>query len=503
MAEHTAIDTTLDSEEVFAQPEVEEFKKKSVSGAISYTVRSLFLYSIGIFAILLLGGYLTPEEFGIYGFVTQMVSLLQFFSSFGLGSALIQKKTEPTVEEYRAVFTVQQMLAWLIVLVVAAISASGVLVPKIGLPGIWVLLALGISFPLDSLRIIPAIILERKLDFSKLVIPDIVGQLLYNAILIIAVVFLHQGVIAYAYAVLIRGVFGVLAMYCIQGWSFGFSFNRKIIRTFLSMGVQFQLSDFLARIKDNLFYLALGAFLPLKEFGYINWSKSWSQMPYNLTVQNVIAITFPAYSRLQHDKQLLKRAIEKTIYFISISVFPLLAGMAIFIIPFTTVVVRYQKWQPALITFALFTLSIGWAAVSTPLTNTLSAIGQVNKTVRLMVMWTVLTWVLTPVCIYFWGFNGVALAAFLISFTSVLPIILVNKHVQVDIIPQVKDALIATAIMSVISIFGLSTWKLSLLHMFAGVLLAMVTYGITLIFFGREKLILEIKSLLHKREAKA
>lgn len=499
MNQVAAVDTTNDVEDALSQESVDEFKKKSVSGAVSYTVRSLFLFGIGFLTTLFLAGYLTAEEFGIFGFITQIVGLLQFFSSIGLGATLIQKKTEPTVEEYRSVFTVQQMLAWLLFFIVLAIVSSGLLTAKIGMSGIWVLLALSFSLPLDSLRVIPAIILERKLEFSKLVLPNIVEQITYNAVLLVCAVFLHQGVMSYAYAIILRGLFGVAAMYSIQRWSFGLSFNKTIIRSFLSTGLQFQLSDFLARVKDNLFYLALGAFLPLKEFGYITWAKSWSQMPYNLTVLNVIAITFPAYSRLQHDKALLKRAIEKTMYFISVSAFPMLAVMAIFIVPFTQVIVRYQKWQPALLTFALFTLSIGWAAISTPLTNTLSAIGQVHKTVQLMIMWTILTWILTPLCIWLWGFNGVAAAAFIISFTSVMPIIFVRKYVQIDIITQTKDAFFATVGMSIVSIAGLAFWKMSLLHVFGGMVLAGFVYFALLLMIGRQKFQLEIASLLHKK----
>ena len=59
--------------------------------------------------------------------------------------------------------------------------------------------------------------------------------------------------------------------------------------------------------------------------------------PYNLTVQNVMAITFPTFSRLQKRPALLKKAIEKSIFFISLSIFPILVGMSVFIQPLTRV----------------------------------------------------------------------------------------------------------------------------------------------------------------------
>lgn len=494
MNELTTLEITDELNETPEVFEAKEFKKRAVSGSISYTIRSIFLFGIGFVTSAFLAAYLTSADFGVYGIVTQLIGILQFFSSIGLGPTLIQKKTEPTVAEYRAVFTVQQIISWIVVVIIGAIALSGLVTPKLGEAGLWVLFAFAISFPLDSLRIIPAIILERKLDFSKLVIPSIFEQIVYNLVLLLGVVVFKEGVKSYAYAIVIRGMVGVAIMYAVQGWPFGFNFDKEIIKRALSTGSKFQISDLLARIKDNIFYLCLAFFLPIQEFGYITFSKSWSMMPYNLSVQNVIAITFPAYSRLQHNKNLLKRAIEKTVYFISISIIPVLTGMCLFIGPITQVIAKYQKWQPALLTFILFTLSIGWAAISTPLTNTLNAIGEINQTVKLMVMWTILTWIVTPVSVWLWGFNGVAISAFLISFTSMIPIMLVKKSVPVEIFPQVKDALFAALAMVVV---GFMTMKfittLPILILSMG--LTGLAYFIALLLVGRQKLFIEIKSL--------
>ncbi len=491
-------DTALELEPTNQQEEtaqINEFKRKSVSGAISYTMRSVFLNLFGVATGLILGYYLMPEDFGVYGLVAQMIGILQFFSSIGLGPTLIQKKSEPTVQEYRTVFTVQQLLSWGIVLAAILITTFNFLPTNIGQAGKYVFLALALSFPLDSLRIISAIMLERKLDFSRVIIPNVIEQIVYNTTLIISVIVFHQGVISYAYAILLRGVIGTTSMFFIQRWPIGLAWDRKIIETFLSSGLKFQGSDLLAKVKDQLFYIYLARSLPINQFGFISWAKGWSQMPYNLTVQNVVEITFPAYSRLQHDKALLKKAIEKTIYFIALSIFPVLACMSLYIYPFTNIIEKYHKWQPALLTFVLFTLSIGWAAISTPLTNTLSAIGQVSKTFRLMVMWTTLTWGLTPICMRFWGFNGVAIASFIISFSSLVPIYFLRQYVKIDIWSQIKHPLIATFTMSLITLMLIpKLTSIPLLLLSAS--FSVVLYGAIIFMISREKLLYEVKSLL-------
>ena len=317
-------------DDVLSAEEIEQIKKKSVKGVLSFFVRTLILQGVGLASAFVLSAFLSPEDFGIFGIVTQIIALLVFFSDIGLAASLIQKKKEPTEDDYKTAFTVQMLLAWTIFFVVLLIIKLGFLNLKIGNDGILVLLALAISFPLATFKTIPSIILERKLDFNKLVLPQIFEQIVFNSILIV-MAWRGHGVASYFYAIIFRSIIGLIVIQILQPWKPKLNINKDSLKGLLGFGVKFQLNDFLARIKDQLYFLVLGAFLPLKDFGYLQWSKNWSMYPYNLTVQNVMSITFPTFSRLQNHKALLKKAIEKSIYFIALFIFPILIGMSIFI----------------------------------------------------------------------------------------------------------------------------------------------------------------------------
>ncbi len=501
MIEKTAIDSTDDTSEALGEDDIEFFRERSIAGAVSYTMRSVLLYGIGLITAFVLGSYFGPEQFAIYGIVTQLVGLLQFFSDVGLGPTLIQQDAKPSTRDYRVVFTMQQLLSWVIFLATIGIAWSGVLDQNIGTAGSWILIALGASFPLSSLKTIPAIIIERKLDFSKLVIPAIFEQIVYNVLLIYLVVN-GSGVIAYAYAIAARSVIGVIVMYYLQSWSLGFSMHLATIKRVIGTGVKFQVTDLLAKLKDNLYYLVLGTmWLEGTQFGYIQFSKQWSHVPYMLTVQNVIAITFPAYSRLQGHPERLSRAIEKTIFFISVTIFPMLVGMSVFIDPLTHVVPSYEKWQPTIPTFILFTLSIGWAAISTPLTNTLNAMGDIDITMKLMIMWTTLTWLMTPFFLNWFGFEGVALAAFVIALTSVIPVFIVQKKLPVKIWQQVWQPFIAAVVMAAVAVALLPLWRQSIWYMLGGMILSGGVYVLVLLAIAWRKLIHEALSLIRGKPA--
>ena len=474
--------------------EIDKIKKKSVRGVLSFFLRTLLLQGIGLTSAFVLSAFFSPEDFGVFGIVTQIIALLVFFSDIGLAASLIQKKEEPSEDDLKTAFSVQLILSLLIFLLVYFIVKLDFLSGKIGSDGNLVLLALAISFPLATFKTIPSIILERKLDFNKLILPQIFEQIVFHVILIV-LAWKGYGVSSYFYAILCRSVVGLLVMQIIQPWLPRLKITKKSLKGLLGFGVKFQINDFLARIKDQLYFLALGAFLPLKDFGYLQWAKNWSMYPYNLTVQNVMAITFPTFSRLQSHKDLLKKAIEKSIYFIALFIFPILVGMSIFIYPLTELVDKYNKWQPAIFSFVLFSLSVGWSAISTPLINSLNAIGKIDQTLKLMVFWTVLTWVLTPILVWKFAFNGVAIAAFLISFTSIFSVFMAKKYINLEIFKNIWPQLLAALAMALFGVAGLEWWGKSYWLFFAGGLTSFLVYSLVFLSFSKARFWQEIKSL--------
>lgn len=485
---------TTELDDLSSVEKIQEIKQKSVSGAISYVLRNMLLNLIGLGSAGLLAFYLRVEDFGIYTLVSQIIGLLTFFSDIGLAAALVQQREKPSVTEYRTAFTVQQALSWFIFAITLVLCFLPPVKSKLGSEGELVLLALGLSFPLASLKTIPSIILERRLEFSKLVIPQIFEQLVYNGILIYFAM-TGYGIRSFTYAIVARSLIGVVVMYILQTWPIGLALNRETLNQVLRSGVKFQANDFIARIKDQLFYLVLGWNLPVLQYGYIGFAEQWSSMPYAWTVQSVIAITFPTYSRLQHDKKLLRKAIEKTLFFISASIFPILTGMCLFVAPFIQLIPRIHKWEPAVLTFILFTFSIGWGAISTPLTNTLNAIGKINTTLKLMVMWTALTWILTPILVKLFGYNGVGYSAFLISFTSVLPIYFVNKVVKINVWDQVWRQLFACVMMIVFALVSMPFWSRNLFLLLGGMTTTGLVYAAAFFLVGKDKILAEVMSL--------
>lgn len=472
-----------------------EVKTRSIKGVLSYVGRSVATYGVTLVASFLLAAFLSPDEFGIFYIVTSVLGLFTFLSDIGLASALVQSKTEPTVADLRTTFTVQQILSLIILAIVVALTPYWKNVQHLDGDALWLLYVVAASFLVITFKTIPSVLLTRKLRFDLLALPAVAENVVFYSVTTF-LAWRGFGVQSFLWGVLARDVVGIAMMYWLQWWPIGLGISLKSLKQLVRFGMQFQLNDLLARIKDDFFTIfVVSAWLGHDQLGMIAWAKRYTSFPQQFTVGNVTAVTFPTYARIQNNPELLRKAIEKTIYFITLVAFPMLAGMAIFFGPLVTVIPEYNKWLPAVPATIFFAINIAWSTISTPLTSTLNAIGQVHKTLWLMVMWTVMTWVLTPLMIYWFGFTGVAIASALIGCSSVVTVWVTQRVVPFALWPQLWRQGFAALVMIAVGVAGQSQWSQSFSWLAAGMLLCGTVFTGVFLLIGWTQLKKELTSI--------
>lgn len=453
--------------------------KRSIHGVFALVSRTFLVQAITFITNFLLTIYLSPQVFGVYFVVTAVIAFLVYFSDIGLAAALIQKKEEITEEDLRTTFTIQQVLVVTVVIIALIMSPSIAHFYKLNNGGLLLFQALIISFFLSSLKTIPSILLERKLQFEKLVIPEIIETLFFNVTALILAI-KGFGVSSFTLAVLLRGISGVITIYIVSPWRIRFGFSIQEAKKLLSFGVPFQLNSFLALLKDDLMIAYIGKVLPLAQVGYIGFAQKWSMAPLQLIMENIVRITFPSYARLQHDTQTLVKAIEKSLFALTLILFPILVGLAILAPLFVAIIPKYQKWEPALLSLAFLALSATTASISTPLTNALNAIGKIKTSLFLMIMWTVLTWAITPLFIFLFGYNGFAITSLVISLTVVVVILVTRRYIPFSVshikVPTIAVIIMGISLEIVLHILPVSLISLILLIVLGGGIYLGVTY---------------------------
>lgn len=472
-------------------------KRQTLKAVIFLVLKTLLTTGIAFGAQLVLGATLDASAYGMYGIVVTIAGFFTIISDVGLAASLIQQKDEPSLLELRTAFSVQQLLSWVVFSLICITAYFLFRVERLSFDGFWLAVVFGLSFPIVSLKTISSILLERSLSFDRIVIPSILETLVFNLVVIVLAV-RGFGVSSFTYAVLAKAVVGVVVMFLLKRWKIGFAFSWKTFRSLMKIGGAFQLNDMLAKAKDDVFYITVALLIPVEKFGLITWARQWSRFPYTFTVDTITAITFPAYSRIQHDRQLLAKAIEKTIFFITIFSFPLFFGMAVMARPFLEVIPRYSRWEEALPSLALFSISLAFASFSTPLISTLNAIGKIAESLRMMMFWTVAQWALFPILFPWFNFESVAMISIILAFTSLYVISLVHRHVSFNFLGSIWVQTVATVGMSVLLLLSGPIWSQSLGHFIAGIFCGGLLYVLLLCLLGFEKIKNEVYSLLKR-----
>lgn len=483
--------------------DVEIIKKRSIQGILTLISRQFILKLISFAAAILISTKLSADEFGTYAIVITIQQIISFFTDFGLGAALVQKKGELEQEEIRTVFTIQFILT--LIIFIGTFILRDYLKNLIFVftkseyteNGIWLLIALSLTIFLSSFKLIPSILLERKIQFQKLVIPQIAESFVFNIILVILIL-RGFGLGSYTWAFAISAIIGVPFYFFISPWKIEFGVNKKAL-SHLKFGSQFQAKNVLANLKDKFLKLFLGATLGGRKVGYIGFAETWAFYGYSFVVDSVVKVSFSTYARLQEDKDHLKQTIEKSLFFVAAVMFPLNVGMMVTLPYFIKFFTRWNKWEPAIISLIFLLLNATVSSLSGILVNVLDANGKVKTTLRLMVIWTALTWILTIILVKLFDYNGVAIASFTVTLTIVYTVYLVKKIVQFNFWRSISKPFISVLAMG-ITLFVFSYFFVNdMIMLIVAVIMGLVVYVASMYLLAGEEILADVKVILKRK----
>lgn len=467
----------LDPTEVLS---TDTIKTRAVKGVAVLTGRMVLMQGISFLATALLTFFLAPSEFGIFFVVSALKNFLAYFSDIGFAAALIQKKEKPTENELRTIFTAQQILVCIILLIVFLATPVIEDFYKLDRSAVYLLWVLLLSLIFSSLKTIPSVLLERKLEFNKLVIPQVVENIIFNMVAVF-LAWKGFGISSFTIAIFLSGLIGLILMYIVQPWFPKPAFSTRSFKSILNFGIPYQINTFLAMIKDDGMILFLGSYIGPSGIGLLGWAQKWAYAPLRFFMDQVIRVTFPAFSRLQSDKKDLSDLVTKAIFFICLLVFPSLIMLLILAPILVQIIPKYIKWEGALFALSVLTISSALAAITTPLTNVLNAIGKIAVTFKLMVMWTVLTWILVPLLAFIYGLNGAAIGFTLVGLSSFVALYLVSKYVDINYLKSVGKPLIAAVLMGLTVNLVKNILPVSLQQVVTLIIVGLISYSLVMI----------------------
>jgi PST family polysaccharide transporter len=298
---------------------------------------------------------LTPEDFGIVGFATLAITYLAVFKDLGLGAAIIQRSDDvddaaDTVYLLNlalgAVLTVATML---IAPAVAAFFDEPLVVP--------LLRVLSFTFVLEALGAVHIVLLRRDLDFRRKLIPD-TGRAVVKGTVAVATAVAGAGVWALVWGQLAGVIASVVLSWVVVAWRPTYRVERRLVRPLLGFGMPLVVTDIQFALWQNLDYLVVGRMLGDAALGVYTLAYRLPELLVQSIWRVVAGAAFPFFSRLQHDRELIRRGFLRTVRYTQLVTVPLCLGLIITAGPAVRILFGPQ-WHdviPVLQVLALFTL---------------------------------------------------------------------------------------------------------------------------------------------------
>lgn len=279
---------------------LDELKKSSLSGIISFALRSVIINVLKFLSVYLLAIWFVPEDYGTFGIILSWFGVSCFFCDIGLASVLVQQQQNPSKRQMETTLFIQLLLSSTIALIFIVFATEITQYNGMNERAVDMIRALFISLPILALRNPAKIELERSLGFKAIASIELMESLaLYLTQLILA--WRGLGAFSVIWANIVRTCFGS-ALYLLKCKTlFLPKLHLRTFKAMVPMGSKYQLNALLPSLKAMIFPLIVGRILDISTLGLVSWTLGIIALPQFLAL-NYNSIFFPVLSKLRSNK---------------------------------------------------------------------------------------------------------------------------------------------------------------------------------------------------------
>ncbi len=370
------------------------------TGALRWTTQ------VGSWVVtLVVARLLTPADYGIFGYCTLYVGLIQLVNEFGLGSAIIQNRTldRSQISALGGLSLLLALSLWGLTAAISPFIASFFRAPDLMLP----LIALSGTFVTTGIKVIPRSLLTRELVFRRVAMLDGVEALVGTVVTLIL------ALLGFRYWSLVLGTVlgGVIGTAVAVAWCphpLAWPSEWRRLRPSLAFGGHMMLSRLSWYGYTNADFATVGRVLGQSLLGAYTYGWSIASIPVT-RISTLIGQVIPGvFAAVQDDPPAMRRYLVRITEVLSLLTFPLAFGLASVADQFVIVALG-PRWWPAIGPMAILALYAAVRSVTTPFSHVLVAVGCASDTTRFNLIGLA---VLVPLFLLGtrWGVEGVALA---------------------------------------------------------------------------------------------
>ncbi|MDO8551060.1 MAG: oligosaccharide flippase family protein [bacterium] len=467
-------------------------RRKAIKGVFFLGFRRILTQLIITGANIILARLLFPEVFGAFAIAMGLVSFMSIFSSLGLESALIQRKGDSSKEELQSVFTITLLLSCFVFLVAFFLAPYffRFYQDQLGDQGVLILQLLSVAIPLQALKGISGVLLERKLDYFRLMIGDGWEIFVLEAATIL-LAGMGFGVMSFVWGYLLARLLGFVGFFLLAPWPIRLHLSLNKIRGILGFGANFQMTTIIGGLNFAVVPIFVGKVAGASGLGLLNWAGGLAAFPRGIP-EVFGRLAFPVCARSQDDKKLLRTVIEKSIQLSCFAAFPLITIMMALAFPITSIVYT-DKWAGGIPAFYFFSFQSIFLVVGGVFTQALLALGEAKIVRNISLFWAVLQWVLTVPLVLKFGFTGMAMASVLVSSTIFIPLIWLRKRVKFEVFYHVWPYLLFSLLSGSLAFILNKEYTINnIASLILAISLSIVFYLLLVFFFKKDELIQDV-----------
>lgn len=458
---------------------MDSLRKKTLVGSIWMMMERFGYLTIQFVSNLVLARLLMPEDFGAIGIMMVFITLSNVFIDSGFSASLIQKK-EITEKDKSTVFFTNLILS--VVVYTVLYFSSPWIADYFHIEQLRSLFrVLGVVLLIDAFCAIQNTMLTREMNFKRLT------QIKLAAIVIAASVAIYLaytgfGIWALIVQYILYSTIRTSVTWIVAKWRPIIAFSKESFKTLFGFGFKLLLQSFVAQLYMNFQQILIGRFYKPADLGFYSQARQFQQIPTGTVTQVINSVAFPAYAKLQDDREQLRQMFRQNVQIVAFINTPIMVLLAAIAQPLI-ILLYSSKWIGSIHYFQFLCIGFGiFLAVHECSLSVLKAVGRSDYVLKLEIIKKILGVIFILIGINVWGIWGILYALALNSFIEIfLNGYYVNKELNYGGLNQLIDmmpSIIVSTIAGVISYFSWSTiWPDG--HEFISVVIGAISFIVT------------------------
>ena len=385
--------------------DVQNLRNSAINGVFWLVIQSIFTKLIYFFITIWLARILIPADFGIVAICILVINIFNMLVDFGISSAIVQSKEENKILSVGFWLTIifgicAVIITWLVSPLIAYFFNESSLIAYVRVMSIDVLLT--------ALEVVPIAVLNKKLRFSKKVLPEIVFVFVFGGTAV-SLAYAQHGPWSIIFGTLCAHFVRTCLYWFVTRPSIHLFLSKQLIANVLKYGYHVVGVSFLLMILLNGDNVIVRKILDNTALGFYALAYSIANLPATHITHVMGTVTFPLYSELQDDLFMFNHAFQKVLSLITVVSIPSAIGI-IALAPLLISTLYGETWVPMIIPLQILCLFGMVRSILSVCGNIFYALNKHYILKRIMFAQLVMMIVFIYPLTKFWGLIGTAIS---------------------------------------------------------------------------------------------